>query len=107
MGFSLSLMFIELLGGEITIRSQAGKGSTFAFDIAVNLAQGAAVHTQALEHRVIGPLPGHLPYRLLIVDDSAENRFVLRQLLEQVGFRVLEAAAGMTRSICIRAASLT
>jgi len=43
---------------------------------------------------VIGLMPGHPPYRLLVVDDSVESRFVLRRLLEQVGFGVLEAANG-------------
>jgi PAS domain S-box-containing protein len=94
LGLTLSRMFIELLGGEISIHSQVGKGSIFAFDIAIKLAKGSAVHTQEADHQVIGLLPGQPPYRLLIVDDSAENRFVLRQLLEQVGFQVLEAAGG-------------
>ncbi len=94
LGLTLSRMFIELLGGEISVRSQAGGGSTFAFHIVVNLAQGAAVHTQQKDRRAISLLPGQPPYRLLIVDDSAENRFVLRQSLERVGFQVLEAAGG-------------
>jgi CheY-like chemotaxis protein len=94
LGLTLSRMFIELLGGEITIQSQVGKGSIFAFDIAVKLAKGSAVHTQEAHRQVIGLLPGQPPCRLLIVDDSAENRFVLRQLLEGVGFHVLEAAGG-------------
>jgi len=94
LGLTLTRMFIELLGGEIAIRSQVGRGSTFAFDIPVKLAQGAVVHTQEADRRVIGLLPGHPPYRLLIVDDSAEHRLVLRQLLEQVGFHVLEAGGG-------------
>jgi PAS domain S-box-containing protein len=94
LGLTLSRMFVELLGGEITIRSQVGRGSIFAFDIAVKLAKGAAVHTQGADRHAIGLLPGQPPYRLLIVDDSAENRFVLRQLLERVGFQVLEAAGG-------------
>jgi signal transduction histidine kinase/DNA-binding NarL/FixJ family response regulator len=94
LGLTLSRMFIELLGGEITIRSQVGRGSIFAFDIAVKLAHGAAVHTQEAQRHAIGLLSGHPPYRLLIVDDSEENRFVLRQLLEPVGFQVLEAADG-------------
>ena len=94
LGLTLSRMFIELLGGEITIHSQVGRGSIFAFDIAVKLAKGAAFHTQKPDRQVVGLLPGQPPYRLLIVDDSAENRFVLRQLLERVGFQVLEAAGG-------------
>jgi CheY-like chemotaxis protein len=94
LGLTLSRMFVELLGGEITIRSEVGRGSIFAFDIAVKLTEGAAVHTQGARRHAIGLLSGHPPYRLLIVDDSQENRFVLRQLLEPVGFQVLEAADG-------------
>jgi CheY-like chemotaxis protein len=85
---------VELLGGEITVRSQVGRGSTFAFDIAVKRAEGAAIHTRKADRQVIGLMPGHPPYRLLVVDDSEENRFVLRRLLEQSGFSVLEAASG-------------
>ena len=39
-------------------------------------------------------MPGQITYRLLVVDDSAENRFTLRRLLEQIGFIVLEASGG-------------
>jgi two-component system sensor histidine kinase/response regulator len=94
LGLTLSRNLVELLGGEIIIRSQVGKGSTVAFDIAVNRAEGAAIHTQKADRQVIGLMPGHPPYRLLVVDDSIENRFVLRRLLEQGGFSVLEAANG-------------
>jgi CheY-like chemotaxis protein len=94
LGLTLSRTFIELLGGEITIRSQVGRGSIFGFNIPVKLTEAAAVHTQEAGRHVIGLMPGQGSYRLLIVDDSAENRFVLRRLLEQSGFSVWEAAGG-------------
>ncbi|MBP1741941.1 MAG: domain S-box, partial [Deltaproteobacteria bacterium] len=94
LGLTLSRMLIEMLGGEITIRSQLGKGSTFAFDIAVKRVESPAIRTLEAHRRVIGLAPGQPPYRLLVVDDSIENRFVLRRLLEQGGFRILEAACG-------------
>jgi CheY-like chemotaxis protein len=94
LGLTLSRMFVELLGGEITIRSQVGRGSTFAFDIAAKPAEAAAAHTEESDRKVIGLMPGQPPYRLMVVDDSVENRLVLRRLLEQVGFAVLEAASG-------------
>jgi len=94
LGLTLSRVYVELLGGEFTLRSQLGRGSTFAFHLPVKLAEGAAVHTQETDRQVIGLMPGHPPYLLLVVDDSVENRLVLRRLLEQVGFDVLEAASG-------------
>ncbi|HSB06156.1 MAG TPA: ATP-binding protein, partial [Thermodesulfobacteriota bacterium] len=94
LGLTLSRMFIEQLGGKITVRSQVGRGSTFAFDIAVKSAEGAMIHSHDLNRRVIGLAPGQPSYRLLVVDDSLENRLVLRRLLEQGGFSVLEAASG-------------
>jgi two-component system sensor histidine kinase/response regulator len=43
---------------------------------------------------VVALAPGQPRYRVLVVDDSANSRLVLRQLLEQVGVAVLEAANG-------------
>jgi two-component system sensor histidine kinase/response regulator len=94
LGLTLSRVYVELLGGELTLRSQLGRGSTFAFHLPVKLAEGAAIHTQESDRQVIGLIPGHPAYRVLVVDDSVENRLVLRRLLEQVGFDVLEAASG-------------
>jgi PAS domain S-box-containing protein len=94
LGLTLSRMFIELLGGEMTVRSQVGRGSIFAFDIPVKLAEGAIIRTQEGDRRMLGLMPGQPSYRLLVVDDSIENRFVLRRLLEQGGFIVLEASGG-------------
>jgi two-component system sensor histidine kinase/response regulator len=94
LGLTLSRMFIELLGGEITVRSQAGKGSTFAFSIPVKQVESTMIHTEEAARQVIGLVPGQPAYCLLVVDDSFENRFTLRRLLEQVGFIILEADSG-------------
>jgi PAS domain S-box-containing protein len=94
LGLTLSRMFVEQLGGEITIRSQVGRGSTFVFDIPVKRAEGITIHTEKAVRQVLGLMPGQPYYRLLVVDDSVENRFTLRRLLEQCGFIVLEASGG-------------
>jgi PAS domain S-box-containing protein len=94
LGLTLSRMFVEQLGGEITIRSQAGRGSTFVFDIPVKLAEGITIHTEKAVRQVLGLMRGQPSYQLLVVDDSVENRFTLRRLLEQCGFIVLEACGG-------------
>jgi PAS domain S-box-containing protein len=94
LGLTLSRMFIELLGGGITVRSQVARGSTFSFNIVVKRVESATIHTEESVRQVIGLMSGQRTYRLLVVDDSFENRFTLRRLLEQVGFIVLEAAGG-------------
>jgi CheY-like chemotaxis protein/anti-sigma regulatory factor (Ser/Thr protein kinase) len=94
LGLTLSRMLTEMLGGEITIRSQVGRGSIFAFDMSVKRAEGAVIRTPEAGRKLIGLMPGQPSYRVLVVDDSIENRFVLRRLLEQGGFSVLEASGG-------------
>jgi PAS domain S-box-containing protein len=94
LGLTISRMFVKLLDGEIAVRSQVGIGSTFTFHISVNRGESPKVHTREMDRRVIGLMPGQPAYRIMVVDDSVENRLVLRQLLERVGFRVLEARNG-------------
>jgi CheY-like chemotaxis protein/anti-sigma regulatory factor (Ser/Thr protein kinase) len=94
LGLTLSRMFIELMGGEITVRSQIGRGSTFAFHVPIKLGESSMIRMGKGVRQVLGLMPGQPSYRLLVVDDSIENRFVLRRLLEQCGFTVLEASGG-------------
>jgi signal transduction histidine kinase/CheY-like chemotaxis protein len=94
LGLALSRRFAGLLGGTVTVASEVGKGSTFQFDVEVEVPGGADADTQPAVPQVSAIAPGQPEYRVLVVDDSDDNRSVVRQLLEQVGFSVLEAASG-------------
>ena len=94
LGLTLSRRFVALLGGQMTVSSQVGKGSIFTFSIPIELPGARDIGTPSSIPQIIGLAPGQHAYRILVVDDSADNRSVVRQVLEQVGFDVLEAGGG-------------
>jgi len=94
LGLTITKRFVELMGGEITVNSVLGKGTIFQFNIKLNHADKSEAVTQPTQ-RVIGLEPGQENYRILVVDDTKENRILLVKLLEPIGFEVREAANGM------------
>ena len=92
LGLTISREYVELMGGEIRVTSEKGAGSTFAFDVA--LAEATSRPASADRGRVVGLADGEPPRRLLVVDDLAENRAVLHELLEPFGFELRHAANG-------------
>lgn len=94
LGLPISRQFVRLMGGEITVSSTLGQGTTFSFDIPIRLAQEADLPAQQPKRRVIGLEPDQPVYRILVVDDRLENRQLLVKLLSKIGFEVLSAANG-------------
>jgi CheY-like chemotaxis protein len=95
LGLPISRQFIHLLGGELDITSEIGRGSIFRFAIPVELAQADAVESRSIQfrRRVTGieaaPLaPDGQPYRLLIVEDQPANQNLMLRLLQPFGFDV-------------------
>jgi CheY-like chemotaxis protein len=104
LGLSISCQFVRLMGGDIWVKSIAGQGTLFAFDIRLAPAELAEVAAAPAERRVIGiaPDPSTSPaqatqheYRMLVVDDKRENRWLLVEWLQAAGFAVREAANGL------------
>lgn len=94
LGLALCKRFVELMGGEINARSIVGKGSTFSFNIRVEVLADIVNETEAPTGRITGLADGQQQNLFLVVDDNAENRLVMIQLLESVGFKTCEAADG-------------
>ncbi len=101
LGLTISKRFAEALGGDIHVTSEPGKGSTFTIAIATGDLEGvrfiepeeidlaAEADEQGLVTRWVLPAA-----RVLVVDDGAENRELVRFLLEEAGLTVEEAENG-------------
>lgn len=94
LGLPISQKFVQLMGGEITVRSTLGKGAIFTFEVKIHLGTSAEIETPQPTRRVIGLAAGQPEYRLLVVDDRFESRLFLVKLLTSLGFVVQEAANG-------------
>lgn len=92
LGLHISQALVALLGGQIRIDSEPGRGSRFDFDIPLPEPEGPIVLPS--RGRVVRLAEGEAPRKLLIVDDRVENRDMLDRLLRLVGFRCSLAEHG-------------
>ena len=92
LGLAISQRLVGLMGGEIEVVSEPGRGSVFFFDITVPVAP-------AIEPLAAAQIPAELVGRsILIVDDNATNRRILSAQLRQARCHTVEAdsaAAGL------------
>jgi PAS domain S-box-containing protein len=95
LGLAISQEVAHLMGGEITVRSTPGLGSSFLLEIPVQPASGRGFsdHT-VLGNRVLCLDPGQRAPRILVADDLHDNRDWLSKLLTAVGFDVRSAENG-------------
>ncbi|HET7795709.1 MAG TPA: ATP-binding protein, partial [Rhizobacter sp.] len=91
LGLTITHLLTQLMGGELTVKSTPGMGSTFTARL--YLREIAAPTKARLTHR---PVTGYLGARrtLLVVDDQPTQRQMLVGLLMPLGFQIREAASG-------------
>ncbi len=98
LGLAICRQLTELMGGRIGVVSEAEHGSTFWFT--VRLARsGARLAPPGVPPEALRGL------RVLVVDDNATNRRILREQLGGWGLSVEEAAGGAAALECLRAAA--
>ncbi len=93
LGLTICQSIVRLMGDEIQVESQLGVGSVFAFTLGLPLAHNwAQQHSLRHGRKIIGYEGRSL--HVLVVDRHWEDRSVLVNLLESLGFTVTEAANG-------------
>lgn len=96
LGLAISKRLVELMGGQIGLRSEIGVGSCFWFTLPLIEAQPPQLEVAA-DAPSAQDLRQH-PWRFLIVDDLAINRLLLRQMLqlECPNAKISEAENGLS-----------
>ncbi|HSH02174.1 MAG TPA: 7TM diverse intracellular signaling domain-containing protein [Anaerolineae bacterium] len=92
LGLAISRQLVEAMGGYLFVDSQLGEGSTFWFEIPTVVSEAAPPKAELSAAEIVG-YEGEKK-RILAVDDKAHNRVMLVNLLEPLGFEVLEAGNG-------------
>ena len=94
LGLAISREFVRLMGGDITLSSQVGRGSVFVVHLPLEEGEARSVQEKDNPRHVLGLQPRQAACRVLIADDMEDNRQLLAQLLAPVGFEIRLATNG-------------
>jgi signal transduction histidine kinase/ActR/RegA family two-component response regulator len=100
LGLAICRRFCRMMGGDVTVASEFGKGTTFTARIPAHVEETSAETTQEMDRppstaeiRAQAAVPGGGP-TVVAIDDDADTRDMLTRILSREGYRVIAAGRG-------------
>ncbi len=95
LGLPISRRFCRMMGGDLTVTSKPGVGSTFSIVVPANADAGEVAPSQATTAEAVGDAAIAMSnHPVLVIDDDPDARELLSRLLTSEGYAVLEAKDG-------------
>ncbi|MDX1489041.1 MAG: response regulator, partial [Acidiferrobacterales bacterium] len=95
LGLAISRKFCQMMGGDITVKSIVGKGSSFTIQLPTNVVEHKTPSPPSAEE--VPQRPAAVPEEsptVLVIDDDPAVRDLMQRFLSKEGFRMVAAADG-------------